>query len=90
MAEGRRLNHQIKAALKADRIERTRRTGEALMGSLTSVNVKEAWRTLWRWYHKAEENAPKPCCDTMEAQIKEREKLYDQVPPPGDKIPSYI
>ena len=32
MAKGRWLNHQIKAALKADHIERTRRTGEAHHG----------------------------------------------------------
>ena len=44
--EGRRLNRQIKAALKTNRIDRTRRTGQALMRSLTSGNIKEAWRTL--------------------------------------------
>ena len=59
MAKGRRLNRQIKAALKADRIERTRWMGEALMGSLTSGNVKEAWRTLQGWYREAGEKAPK-------------------------------
>ena len=42
MAEGRRLNRQIKASLKADRIKRIPRTGEALMGSLTSSDFKEA------------------------------------------------
>ena len=88
-AEGRRLNRQIKAALKADRIKRMRRTGEALMGSLTSDNVKEAWRTLQGWYRDAGETAPKPCYDTMEAQIEERQKIYARIPPLGDKIPSY-
>ena len=88
--EARRLNRQIKAALKADRIEQTRRTGEALMGSLTSGIIKEVWRTLQGWYRKAGETAPKPCYDTMESQTVEREKLYARVPPPGDKIPSYV
>ena len=67
MAKDRRLNRQIKATLKADRVERTRRTGEALMGSLTSGNVKEAWRTLQCWHREAGEKAPKPCYDTMES-----------------------
>ena len=90
MDEGQRLNCQIKAALKADRVERTRRTGEALMGSLTAGNAKETWRTLQGWYREAGEKAPKPCYDTIESQPVEREKLYDCVPPPGDKIPSHI
>ena len=58
MAEGRQLNHQLKVALKADRIERTRRTGEALIGSFTSGNVKETWRTLQGWYREAGEKLP--------------------------------
>ena len=60
------------------------------MGSLTSGNVKEAWRTLQGWYREAGEKAPKPCYDTMEAQTVEREKLYSRIPPPRDKIPSYV
>ena len=32
--------------------------------------------------------APKPCYGTMEKHTLEREKLYDRVPLPGDKIPS--
>ena len=52
MAKGRRLNRQIKAALKADRAEWTRRAGEAPMGSLMSGNVKEAWRILQDWYRE--------------------------------------
>ena len=83
MTEGRRRNHQIKAALKTDPIERTRRTGEALIGSLTPGNVKEVWRTLQGWYREAGETAPKPCYETMEAQTEEREKLYARAPPLG-------
>ena len=90
MAEGRRLNRAIKAALKADRVERTRRAGEAVMGHLASGEVKEAWRTLRGWYRKAEDQAPKPCYATMEAQTKEREELYSRVASPGGPIPTII
>ena len=48
MAKGRRLNHQIKASLKAGCTEQTCWIGESLMGSLTSGNVKEAWRNATR------------------------------------------
>ena len=90
MAEGRRLNRAIKAALKADRVERTRRAGEAVMGHLASGEVKEAWRTLRGWYRKAEDQAPKPCYATMEAQTKEGEELYSRVASPGGPIPTII
>ena len=57
--------------MKAGRIEQTRWTGEALMGPLTSGNIKEVWRTLQGWYREARETAPKPCYDTMESQTVE-------------------
>ena len=89
MAKGQRLNREIKQVLKAGRVELTLRTGEALMGHLMSGNTKEARRTLHGWYRKAREKAPKPCYDTTEKHILERENHYD-CNPPGDKIPSHI
>ena len=57
------------------------------MAHLAKGDSREAWRTLRRWYRVAEGKAAKPCYHRLEAQTVEREKLYDHVPPPGEKIP---
>ena len=46
--------------------------------------------TLRGCYCKAGEQAPKPCYDTTQKQLMEREELYNHAPPSGAKIPSHI
>ena len=82
--EGRKLGREIKRALKADRIERARRAGEAAMMLLAGGEAKEAWRTVRGWYRQAEGRAPKPCHHTMARQTREREELYARRDPPGN------
>ena len=60
------------------------------MGQLTSGNVKEVWWTLSRWYQQAEDKAPKPYYNTLEAQTVEHKNLYDHIPPLGEPIPSNV
>ena len=86
-AEGRRLGRRIKAALKADRIERARKVGEQAMLHLKDGKVREAWGAIWGWHRLVDPKAAKPCFQRMEHQTKEREALYGKVEPPGESIP---
>ena len=39
------------------------------------------------WYTAVSDRPPKPCHDSMDKQIAEREELYWKVSSPGDPIP---
>ena len=87
LAEGRRLQREIRASIKADRAERAKLVGEQCKSELRQGNVQEAFRHLSGWYRAAGEVASRPCFETLEKQTQDREALYGHVPPPGESIP---
>jgi hypothetical protein len=58
---GRRLHHQIGAALRNDRRDQTARVGEIIVTELAGGNVQEAFRHLKGWYRAASDTQSKPC-----------------------------
>jgi hypothetical protein len=78
------LGHKIHAALADNRGKRVHKAGEEVIRHLMARNSKEAWRTLKCWYHTAEGNAVKPCCQILENHTVEREALYNNPLPGGE------
>ena len=85
-----KLDRQVKALLKADRLKRASTAASTMEGFLAARDLKEAWRVLKDWYATASDRAPKPCYESMAKQTKEREELYTEIPPPGDSIPIHV
>jgi hypothetical protein len=79
----RNLGRKIKVCLKADRLQRAATTASNIEGCLAAGEYIEAWRHLKGWYCSAEDQAPKPCPETLAKQTDERIQLYTAVPPPG-------
>ncbi len=50
----------------------------------------EAWRHLKGWYRLAEDQAPKPCQETLAKQTQERINLYAAHQPPEEMLPLHI
>ena len=86
----RRYGRRIRASLKADRLERVRRIGEAICKHLEAGELKEAWRLLNGWYRASTDAPQKRCHNSMERQTREREDLYAEAPPEGDPIPCNV
>jgi hypothetical protein len=82
-AAARDLGWKIKACLKADRLKQAATTASNVEGCLAAGDYIEVWRYLKGWYRSAEEQAPKPCPETLAAQTEERIQLYTAVPPRG-------
>jgi hypothetical protein len=87
---GRRLHHQIGAALRNDRRDRTARVGKSIVAKLAGGNVKEAFRHLKGWYRAASETQSKPCYHMMDCQTSERVILYAWRQSPGDPLPLHF
>ena len=81
-AEGRKLRQQIKAALKADRIERARQVAEQLIVHLKARRVRNTWGAIWERLKLVEPKAAKPCFQRRENQTKEQKTLYGKVKSP--------
>jgi hypothetical protein len=81
----RNLGRKIKVCLKADRLQCAATTASNVEGCLAAGEYIEAWRHLKGWYHSAEDQAPKPCLETLAKQTDERIQLYTAVPPRGGR-----
>jgi len=84
------LHHQIGAALRKDRRDRTARVGMSIVAKLAGSNIQEAFRHLKGWYRAASETQSKPCYHTMERQTSERVDLYARRQSPGDPLPLHL
>jgi hypothetical protein len=82
-AAAHNLGRKIKVCLKADHLQHAATTALNVEGCLAAGEYIEAWRYLKRWYRSAEDQAPKPCLETLAKQTEERIQLYTAVPPPG-------
>lgn len=89
-AEGRQPTQRIHAALKGDKIECVRKAGEEVMAHHVKGDSREACCTLYARYRLAEGKTAKPCYHKLETQLAEREKLYNHIPPPGEKVPRNV
>jgi hypothetical protein len=86
-AAARSLGQEIKAWLKADCLLRARTSASNVKGCLTAREYIEAWHHLKGWYCLAEDQAPKPCPETMAKQTQERVDLYAARTPTGMPLP---
>ena len=77
------LGREIKARLKADCLLRATNTASNIKGCLTVGEFVEAWRNLKGWYPLAEDQAPKPCPESLSKQTQERIDLYAACTPLG-------
>ncbi len=82
-AAARNLGRKIKACLKADCLMRAATTASNVKGCLAAGEYIEAWCYLKGRYRSAEDQAPKPCPETLAKQTEERIQLYTAAPPPG-------
>jgi hypothetical protein len=82
-AAAHNLGLKIKVCLKADCLQRAATTALNVKGCLAAGEYIEAWRYLKGWYRLAEDQAPKPCPETLAKQTDERIQLYTAVPPLG-------
>ena len=79
----RRMGHEIKSLLAADRKQRAADAASTVEGHLSNGAVKEAWHTLKGWYRSAEDRPPPACPETMVGQMAECVELYARAPPWG-------
>jgi hypothetical protein len=86
-AAARSLRREIKAWLKADRLLRATTTASNVEGCLAAGEYIEAWHHLKGWYCSAEDQAPKPCPESMAKQTQERIDLYAARTPTGLPLP---
>ena len=90
-AAARNLGRKIKASLKADRVKHAATTTALdVEGCLAAGEFIEAWHYLKRWYRLVEDQAPKPCPDTLAKQTKERIQLYATVTSLGRAMRNYV
>jgi hypothetical protein len=82
-AAAHNLGRKIKVCLKVDRLQGAATTASNVKGCLAAGKYIEAWHYLKGWYHLAEDQAPKPCPETLAKQTEERIQLYTAVHPPG-------
>jgi hypothetical protein len=57
----RRMKHEIKATIKADKQKLTTKVGNSIIMELAKGGLKEAFRHLKGWYRKAAEMQARPC-----------------------------
>jgi hypothetical protein len=81
------LGREIKARLKADCLLRATTTASNVKGCLAAGEYIEAWHHLKGWYCLAEDQAPKPCPETMAKQTQERVDLHATRTPKGMPLP---
>jgi hypothetical protein len=84
------LGREIKAQLKADRLLHATTTASNVKGCIAVGEYIEAWRHLKGWYCLAEDQAPKPCPETMAKQTQERIDLYAAHTPMGLPLPIQV
>ncbi len=84
------LGWEIKARLKADCLLCATTTPSNVKGCLAEGEYVEAWRHLKGWYRLAEDQAPKPCPETMAKQTQERIDLYAARTPMGLPLPIQV
>jgi hypothetical protein len=83
----RRMQREVKAALKADKSCLTAEVGERIVSELGEGNVQEDFCHLKGWYWNASETQAKPCHNTMECQIDKRVELYAERAAYGEYFP---
>ena len=83
----RRMQREVKAALKADKSRLTAEVGERIVSELQEGKVQEAFRHLKWWYRNASETQAKPCHQTMERQTDKRVELYAERAAYGKEFP---
>ncbi len=89
-AAARSLGREIKTQLKADCLLRAKITASNIEGYLAAGEFVEAWCHLKGWYRSAEDQAPKPCQETLATQTQERIDLYAARNPPGEMLPFHV
>jgi hypothetical protein len=85
--DGRNLLRKILKGIKADRKERTQKSGESIEILPKTGNVKGAWRSLQAWYKYTSGKFSKPSRADLESTPAESKALYTKKAPPGDPIP---
>ncbi len=86
-AAARKLGRDVRDCLKVDHLLRAKNTALNVKGCLVVGEFIEAWHHLKGWYHLVEDQAPKPCPETMAKQTGERVKLYAACTPPDLPLP---
>jgi hypothetical protein len=74
---------KVKAYLKADCLLRAKNSALDVEGCLAAGEYIEVWHHLKGWYHSVEDQASKPCPETLAKQMQERIELYAARRPPG-------
>ena len=88
----RTLTRQVKAAIKADRLQRAASAAAEIGTHLTSNNYQQAWNVCKRWYRPASSRPPTPSRQDLEATSRNFQALYtpEAPSPPGPPLHALI
>jgi hypothetical protein len=78
---------KVKAHSKSDHLLHAKNTAWNVKGCLAVGEYMEMWCHLKGWYCSAEDQAPKPCPETLAKQAQETIDLYAACCPPGYSLP---
>ena len=72
----RKLRRKISASVNSDRIKEGCERCEQHVSPFGVRDLEDAWQCLKGWYTMVLDISPKPCHDSMDRQIVEKEELY--------------